>query len=157
MDIEIVPGTEVYQEEVKRQENIPYGEPGMGSDDPEFIQDRIKYLYMDYLRNETLVVARDEGRIVGAIGLQKNPYDGSVYWLKYVSVEEAYKNQGIASSMYEEAIKFVQNEGCQIERSSSSPDGRVYLTNVVSRLNERYPGVIKNPPEEEYSPPGAMI
>jgi predicted N-acetyltransferase YhbS len=150
MEISIVSGDEVYREEAERQVTSM-------REDTDSIFVRLKYVLISELSRETLVVARDKGKIVGAIGLQKSPYEEGIYWLKYVSVEESYKNQGLATQLYEEAIKFVQSEGYQIERSSVTPDGRAYLTGVVSRLNEKYPGVIKNPPEDEFSPPGAMI
>ncbi len=118
---------------------------------------RIKYLSSNEIHGETLVAALDGPKLVGAVGLQVNPYNEDEIWLKYISVDEDYKRQGIARELYFKAADYVDGLGKKIERSSATEDGRMYLGKIVAEIHEKYPSLLTNPPGDANSPPGPHI
>lgn len=103
--------------------------------------DRIKYLFPSEMHREIHIVHLDGKRIVSNLALQENPYDDSEYWLKHVSVDEDYRNRGLATELYQKAVELARKNGKAIKRSSSSDMGQKYLSHVVDRIKQDNPDV----------------
>lgn len=113
-----------------------YYNNGVGSNPDIF--DRIKYLLSRGLQKEDVLFCLDGKKVIGVLGIQKSPYEKNTMWLKYVSVDEQYRNQGIAKSLLEKLYQKATKEGFTIKRSTPTEMGKKYLTNIHKKLQDKY-------------------
>lgn len=104
--------------------------------------DRIKYLNVSEMQKEDHFVCHTaEGKIIADLAIQQSPYETDVIWLKHVSVDPKYRNQGIASELMRRCFEHMSNEGKTLELSSLSEEGKAYLPALIRRLRSEYPEV----------------
>jgi len=104
--------------------------------------ERIRYLHSGEMRQEDHFVAFAENkRVVGDLALQQSPYDSQILWLKHVSVDEEYRNQGIAGRLLRRCMDHLEQTGKKMKLSSFSDDGERYLRHVLQRLETAHPDV----------------
>lgn len=107
------------------------------------IRERLKYLSSSWndIRHETDLVARVDGRIVGAAGLQVSPDESRVLWLVFVSVAEDFRELGIGSMLAKAAFEYARGAQCRIRASSYTEMGAERLKKVFERLAGENPDV----------------
>lgn len=105
------------------------------------LYDRIKYLHPSEVDREEHIIYEVKGKVVGDLGLQVNPYEKDKYWLKHISVDPKFKNQGIATKLIDAMFKKAEKEKMGIQRSSPSEEGKKYLTDLMNRMKQKYPHV----------------
>jgi GNAT superfamily N-acetyltransferase len=94
----------------------------------ETVFERIPFLIPDELKNELLFVEVRNGKVVGATGIQQSPSEPDVFWSKYTSVDQDYRNQGIAKSLIERKLAFVREQKKLLKLSSMTDDGEAFLS-----------------------------
>lgn len=104
--------------------------------------DRLKYLSVNEMEKETHIIAVTNGKVVGDVGLQVNPYDNSVLWFKHVVVDADHRNQGIAKKLIELTLEYCIHKNMQLEISSFSEDGKSYLTDMLIHIHKEIPDLI---------------
>lgn len=102
---------------------------------------RFKYLVPNYLKNEEVLIAQDERRIVGVAGLEKSPYEDNVYWIKYVEVDEKYREQKIARKLIEAIFDFARQRKTNLRNSSYSVLGELHLQRIFDQMQTQHPDV----------------
>lgn len=102
---------------------------------------RLHYMIPQYLDDEEVLIVEDGRRIVGALGLQKSPYDDNVYWIKYVEVEVAYQNQGISIKLIKAAFEFAREREADLTNSTYTPQGAERIKKIFDRISKEFPDV----------------
>lgn len=102
---------------------------------------RLHYMIPQYLDNEEVLIVEDGRRIVGALGLEKNPYADNIYWIKYVEVESAYQNQGISIKLIKAAFEFARDRQVNLTNSTYTPQGAERIKKIFDRISKQFPDV----------------
>jgi ribosomal protein S18 acetylase RimI-like enzyme len=89
--------------------------------------DRIKYLMVSEMMDETHFVIFDGKKVVADAGLQVSPYDSGEMWVKFISVDPKYRNMGLARRLVERIFPYIEERGLSFEVSSYSEMGELYL------------------------------
>lgn len=107
------------------------------------IKDRLKYLSSSWsdIGRETNLVARLNGQIIGAAGLQDSPDEERVVWLVFVAVAEAFWGLRVGSALAAAAFDYARDRGCRIRASSYTDLGAERLKRVLDRLASERPDV----------------
>src|SRR5690606_30143747 len=63
------------------------------------LEDRIRFLVPSEFRHEQHFAARIGDRVVGVGGIEESPSESDVLWVKFVAVDSAYRNRGIATQI----------------------------------------------------------
>jgi len=80
---------------------------------------------------------KTENLVVGICELQKNPYvEKNSYWIKMVSIDEKYQNQGLASKLIAEVIRFAKENNMTLEASSYKDEGYQKLKHILNRQSK---------------------
>ena len=66
--------------------------------------------YSGFAKNETAFYAKVQNEIVGLISV--HPVWGAL-WIKALIIKEEYRNQGLATKLMEQALKFAQEKKCK--------------------------------------------
>jgi GNAT superfamily N-acetyltransferase len=103
--------------------------------------DRLHYVIPSEMRDETHIVHMDGNLVVSSLGLQINPYDTDILWVKHVTVDEDYRNRGLAKELYQAAIDYAREHSQSLQRSSPSKMGKKYLSKTVNDLKQKNPDV----------------
>ena len=99
------------------------------------------YFYPEYLGKDYLIGAFDKERLCGLVQFGENPYrKEKTYTMKFVSVIQEYRNQGVAKKLIEEMIKDLIGKTDIIELSSYVESGFV-LVNTAKGLAQKYPDI----------------
>jgi GNAT superfamily N-acetyltransferase len=115
----------------------------------------IKYYLPTEARHEatTLFLIPQSQRIVAMMGLQQNPADAKETWLKYISVDPDYQQQGLGIQLLRQACACTQAAGQSLELSSWTQPGRSYLAPKLAELRQEFPGLaIRESPSQSCSP-----
>lgn len=102
---------------------------------------RLHYMIPQYLNNEEVLIVEDGRRIVGALGLEKSPYDDNTYWIKYVEVESGYQNQGISIKLIKAAFEFARERQADLTNSTYTPQGIERIKKIFDRIRKEFPDV----------------
>ncbi len=97
---------------------------------------RIKYLIASEIKNEILIVALINNKIVGISGMQINPYNNNEIWVKYVSVDKDYQNQGIGRKLIELTYDYSKHNNYEVILSSFTNDGELKLKHITDEYGE---------------------
>jgi len=89
--------------------------------------------------------------IVGISELQKNPTEKNTFWIKFISVDPQYQNQGFASTLVEEIFRFAKEQGFSVESSSFSSIGYERLNAKLNETALKYEVPFNN--QEKLLPP----
>jgi ribosomal protein S18 acetylase RimI-like enzyme len=85
-------------------------------------------------------------RIVGMLELEESPYENDVIWLQYISVDEKFRDQGIAKKLNLMMCEFLKDKDFRLERSTPSEDVLKYIKSVIDGLVQEHKIVtIKKP------------
>jgi len=101
--------------------------------------DRIRYLHWGDARGEIHFVASINRRVVGIGAVRVNPFDDSVLWVKFVSVEAALQGNGIGKLISEAIFNYAQSERKRLHVASFSPMGKQRLLPLFHRLAVEHP------------------
>jgi GNAT superfamily N-acetyltransferase len=99
---------------------------------------RLHYLTAEDYHHQTQVVLSLGRRIVGAGGLQINPYDTRMIWIQHISVEEQHQGKGYARLIMEAIYAYAIERGLIVSHTSFSKMGQ-RLKGMATELNELYP------------------
>lgn len=100
-----------------------------------------KYLHVNEMMREHHFVVEQNGKLLGTLGIQANPYDENQIWLKHIVVHKKHRNQGIAKTLLNALFRHAQEKGQAIKRSSPSSMGAEYLPSIYAVLTAAYPDV----------------
>jgi ribosomal protein S18 acetylase RimI-like enzyme len=101
---------------------------------------RIKYLGLDGWDHDQFyfIAQQANGKILGAITLQENPYDKSILWIQGVAVDEDFRRRGLATLLLRQAFALARSSGYCLEFSSYSELGEKYLPRAIARLKNEF-------------------
>lgn len=99
---------------------------------------RLHYLNHDDARHQTHVVLYQGARIVGAAGLQINPWNTENVWVQHVSVEEGHRGKGLAAKLIEAVYAYAVENNLKVEPSAFSQLGQ-RLKHIFDRLDALHP------------------
>jgi GNAT superfamily N-acetyltransferase len=102
------------------------------------VYDRIDYLSPNLVYGwdweETILYIEVKNKLVAAAGLQENPNDPEMLWMKFISVDSEFRNMGMATSLFPAVVAFAENKGYKkLKISSYEPDGKKFLKPVIDR------------------------
>ena len=102
---------------------------------------RLEYLYADTARFETHITVFVGERIVGIGSVEPSPDLGepNVLWIKFVSVEEAERGNGIGRMIVEAICEYALKHGKKLHSHSFSDMGLQHLKPMIAELDARYP------------------
>lgn len=102
---------------------------------------RIKYLHTSEYHRETHLVILYGKKIVAMAGLQINPYNTNMLWIKHISVDENYRQNGLATQLIKGCFEYAQTHNLILKNSSYSEMGEQYIHKIFDRVKELYPNV----------------
>lgn len=104
---------------------------------------RLKYLHPTEIHREIHIIELDDDKIIGSVALQENPYDKKQVWFKHVTVDNKYRNKGIARALIERAFEFVSKHPkySSISISSFSDEGESKLKPLFKKLETKYQNI----------------
>lgn len=103
--------------------------------------DRLEYLYFGIFDKEHHFVAFDGEKLIGDLAIQENPYNKDQIWLKHVSIDPNYRNQKIATKLYDMLFSYLEQSGHNLVRSSPSDLGKLYIPSIIQKMKQKYPNV----------------
>jgi ribosomal protein S18 acetylase RimI-like enzyme len=83
-------------------------------------------------------IIEQDGKIIGISELEPKPNEPNVAWLKFISVDPAYRGQGFASKLAESVFRYAKENGLSLESSSYSPEGFQKLKALLNRYAQEY-------------------
>jgi predicted GNAT family acetyltransferase len=101
--------------------------------------DRIKYMNPRELEKESVYYITDDDKVIAAANIQQSPSEPEVMWLKFVSVDNAYRQQGLATKLLNRIFEDFQNNGKILHLSSYTKMGEAYLKPLITRIRQDYP------------------
>jgi Acetyltransferase (GNAT) family. len=110
---------------------------------------RLHYLNHDDARHQTQVVLYEGARIVGAAGLQINPWNTENVWVQHVSVEEAHRGKGFAAKLIEAVYTYAVENKLRVEPSAFSLLGQ-RLKHIFDRLDALHPQAACGMPHRDH-------
>jgi ribosomal protein S18 acetylase RimI-like enzyme len=120
-------------------------------DENEGIFSRLKYLHSSEIWDESHFIALDNNKVVGNLAIQLSPYNKAELWLKHVTVDQEYQNQGIATNLAEMLFKYLElRPELYLLRSSPSEMGTKYFSGIMHRLIIAYPHIKVVTPQRKY-------
>jgi GNAT superfamily N-acetyltransferase len=106
------------------------------------IFETIKYLDVREMIRETHIVCfTDRNRLVGDLALEQSSDDPGALWLKHVSVDERFRNIGIARRLVDECISHIRSVGKRLDVSTYSDIGELYLAPLIERAIAQHPDI----------------
>jgi RimJ/RimL family protein N-acetyltransferase len=78
--------------------------------------------------------AENSDVVVGVAELEKDPNNKSVFWLKGISVDPLYVQQGVASALIENVLQYVKDKNISLKVSSYSSQGEEKLRKKIEGL-----------------------
>lgn len=106
------------------------------------LKKRIKYFDINEGEKETHFCVLDGSKIIGIGGVQVNPYDKDMLWIKHISVDPKYRNKGVAKAIMSKIFSYADHHDKKIKHSSRSDMGKLYLEREAERLAKKYPGIV---------------
>ena len=103
--------------------------------------ERIKYLIPNEMPHEQHIVARDGDKIIGICGTQPSPYDNTVLWVKFVSVDPEHQNQGVATLLLKDLFQRFDGSNLTLEMSTYTKQGEERIKHIVARLKNKHPNL----------------
>lgn len=110
---------------------------------------RLHYLNHDDARHQTQIVLYEGARIVGAAGLQINPWQTENVWVQHVSVEEAYRGKGFAAKLIEAVYAYAVDNKLKVEPSAFSALGQ-RLKHIFDRFDALHPQAACGQPHRDH-------
>jgi ribosomal protein S18 acetylase RimI-like enzyme len=120
------------------------------------IFETIKYLDVREMIRETHIVCfTDKNRLVGDLALEQSNDDPGALWLKHVSVDERFRNIGIARRLVDECVGHMRSVGQRLDVSTYSEMGELYLAPLIKRAIGQNPDIEivekqRNQPQRSY-------
>lgn len=108
------------------------------------MSDRLDYLSQGFfdIAAETDFVALDSLRkVVGVAGIQHSPDEERVIWLKFVSVDPAFRSLGVATRLADHVFEYAREGGLRIRASTYTDLGALHLKHILDRLAASHPDV----------------
>jgi RimJ/RimL family protein N-acetyltransferase len=103
---------------------------------------RIKFLDASEMQDEQHIVCHTSSdKVIGDLAFQQSQWDQNIIWMKHISVDEAYQNQGIATELLRYAFEYVESKNKIFEFSSFTDEGKQHLKRVIQRLRDEYPSL----------------
>lgn len=93
-------------------------------------------IYMFNKSNKLYPVIELNNLIVGISELEQDPNDSNNFWIKFVSIDPRYQDNGYASLLIEKIFDFAKQNNYSLEPSFYSKQGLEKLKNVVDRKIE---------------------
>lgn len=110
------------------------------------VYERIRYLlHSEIYKEKHFVCYTEDDKLVGALGIEKSPYEEDLVWFKFVSVDPDFRAMGIGSTLVQMCIEYVEANGQRIEMSSYSELGEIFLKPKISKLQESRPHLFHAP------------
>jgi GNAT superfamily N-acetyltransferase len=106
---------------------------------------RLHYLCVEEYRHEEHIVLSLGQRIVGIGGVQVNPYDTKMLWIKHISVEDVHQGKRYSRLIMEAIYAYAIERGLIVSHGSFSPMGQ-RLKHIATELNERFPQAASSAP-----------
>jgi len=105
--------------------------------------DRIRYLLPRELEKESVYYITDDDKVIAAACVEQSPYETEkdVVWLKFVSVDNAYRQQGLATKLLTRIFEDFERNGKILHLSSYTKMGEAYLQKLILRLRKNYPNL----------------
>lgn len=103
-----------------------------------------KYLNLSELtglqgvRNKHFPTVESNGEIIGLAELEESPYEENSLFIKFVSVDPNFQDQGYGSKLIEEIFKFAKENDYSLQSSMYSDDGFTKLKPKLNELSEKY-------------------
>ena len=104
--------------------------------------DRFKYFELEsvintFCRGEFyFAVTKNESTITGIAELQINPYDETNLWIKHISVDPEFQNQGNSKTLLTEIFAFAKEKGLSLTVSTYSEQGEKFLKQTIDQLSQ---------------------
>ena len=81
--------------------------------------------------NEVHFLAWAGDHLVGAVGLETNPYNDQEIWGKFVVVDADYRGMGIGGALTRMAMDYAKQQGKQFVPSSYTQDGELKIKPII--------------------------
>lgn len=101
--------------------------------------DRLKYMIPRALENESVYYITDNDKVIAAASIQQSPDEPEVMWLKFVSVDNAYRQQGLATKLLTRLFQDFEQNGKILHLSSYTKMGEAYLKPLITKIRSNYP------------------
>ena len=99
---------------------------------------RITYLMPEEVRREFYIVALlNDTVLVGAAGLQISPYDEKELWIKFISVDPDYREQGIGRTLSVMTVDYAHQHDLKFGNSSYTDLGAERLKPIMDKLRAK--------------------
>lgn len=98
--------------------------------------------YFNNYQNETQFMVLKGNMILAAGGLEKNPRDESIWWIKHVSVDTNYQSQGFARQIFEAMFKYAIKHHIKLQPSAFTKMGQDRLLHIYNDLRSKYPQAV---------------
>lgn len=89
-------------------------------------------------------VIRLNNEIVALSELEKNPYKDNNFWIKFISVDPKYQNQGFATKLIEKIFQFAKENNYSLETSIYTDEGLKKLKKIINKLEEKTGVIVIN-------------
>lgn len=80
-------------------------------------------------------IVYEADKVVGLSELEQDPKDAQNFWIKFVSIDQAYQDKGYASKLLRQIFQFAKDNGYTLEPSFYSKQGLEKLKNVIEKLS----------------------
>lgn len=85
--------------------------------------------------NKFYSLIKVDDKVIGLCELEKSPFQEKTFWIKFLSIDPEYQNQGYASRLAEEVFRFAKQEDVALETSSyTTKEGYEKLKPLFIRL-----------------------
>lgn len=107
------------------------------------LEDRIRYFYKNYTKDEFYFAIRNKRRIVAMAGMEMDPYDKShtTTWIKFVSVDPKYRNRGLSKKLLKTIFEWADSNKKKLQFSSYTELGEKFIKPEIKRLSSMFPNV----------------
>ena len=96
--------------------------------------DAIKYFVHNEYPNELNFTYYNDSDIIAMAALEESPYDNKIYWIKHISTNPKYQNQGYAKKLVEKIVNFEKEKNVKLSPSFYTDEGAKYIKNYLEKF-----------------------
>ncbi|HPS21449.1 MAG TPA: GNAT family N-acetyltransferase [Candidatus Paceibacterota bacterium] len=97
----------------------------------------IPSIYTEEKERKIYPAIKIQNLIVALSELEKNPYKENNLWIKFISVDPKYQNNGYAKKLIEEIFNYAKENNFSLTNSIYSDEGKEKLKHIVEELKEK--------------------